>query len=346
MRWITRLTAVLTGLLFVSVVAARAVGQTVSRAPQVSYLSRADSFHGEFLVDLVLYDLRHGLRVNRLSINHIPSQLSWSADGETLAFYPQPNAKSITLYTPRTDTLQNVPFEDVQPDISRPIVWSPDGTQIAFAAYSLAVAQDGYALAIEQSSSYIYDLPTAQLTRIDADWGSVSRYAWSPDGQYFALSARDVVYAMNAADYANPQQIGIGTSLVWTQDNATLISYSPRNEQIGILPLGGEPYYTSILLGDDLLWAPDASAAVYTALMRARGGFDIWMYTPGNGYTTPIASTSTYEGQPAWSADGKWIAYVATLNGHDDIILYNVERDHRFRLRGTRSRDWNPVWRP
>ncbi|MEL6150787.1 MAG: hypothetical protein AAFR56_14260, partial [Chloroflexota bacterium] len=35
MRWITRLTAVLTGLLFVSVVAARAVGQTVSRAPQI-----------------------------------------------------------------------------------------------------------------------------------------------------------------------------------------------------------------------------------------------------------------------------------------------------------------------
>ncbi|MEM6527213.1 MAG: hypothetical protein AAF653_02905 [Chloroflexota bacterium] len=346
MRWIGYIAAVLTGLLFLFIVVVRQVGQVTNRAPQVTYLSRADTFNGTFAVDVVLYDVRHGLDVTRLSLDSIPSQLSWSPDGETLAFYPNPNARSITLYTPNTNTSQSIAFEDIQPDIARPIVWSPDGRQIAFASYSLATAQDGYALAIEQSTACIYDLETRQYMCIDADWGAVSRYVWSPDGEHFAISIRDVVYVLTAPDYALPRQIGTGTALVWTPDGHTLMSYSERDERIGTLPLDGEPVYTSLLLGNDPLWAPDSYAVVFTALASTRTSFDIWMYTIATGHTTPIAGTSTYEGQPAWSTDSRWIAYVATLNGRDDIILYNVENDVRYRLRGSRSRDWNPVWRP
>jgi Tol biopolymer transport system component len=292
----------------------------------------------------MIYDVRHGLRVPQLQINSIPSQLSWSSTGNTLAFFPSSNPESVTFYTPKTDQLYDVNVfttHNISPDTSQPIVWAPDDSAVAFVAFSQTTPG-----AHSTKGIYRLDVATHDLQLITVKWDEIKSLRWSPDGQHLAFSSDDRVYVALANTANEPRLIGDGTAIAWAAQASMIMAYSETKAQLGALRLDAEPVYMPEQIGVDAQWSRDGTALVFSAFTGTRSSFDVWMYTLEDATIQPIATTSTYEGQPTFSIDGKWIAYVATLNGRDNIVLYNVDRKQRFRIRGTQSRDWNPAWRP
>jgi len=153
----------------------------------------------------------------------------------------------------------------------------------------VAMSPDGAELAVSiQTESavqlYAYHLGRRNLSRIAATMtGEVVPAAWSPTNQMAATVIRDgeVTAAIVEPDAA-ARAVGVAQS-------------------------------TSF-------WASSLSAQGRLAGMR---GTDIWIYpvnepglTPG-----PFFTTATTEVQPAWSPDGRWLAYTSSASGRAEIYV-------------------------
>ncbi len=64
-------------------------------------------------------------------------------------------------------------------------------------------------------------------------------------------------------------------------------------------------------------WSPDSQRLVGT---KAN---DIWIYSPNapGPKLTPVVETPFVEVQPAWSPDGRWLAYVSTASGQREVYV-------------------------
>jgi Tol biopolymer transport system component len=92
-------------------------------------------------------------------------------------------------------------------------------------------------------------------------------------------------------------------------------------------------------------WSPDGSRLVVSR--RVPGGADLWIVDVASGAERRLSRTERPERDPAWSPDGRAIAYVRTeVRGGDEI--YVVRPDGRGTRRLTRSpdQDSGPAWSP
>lgn len=69
-------------------------------------------------------------------------------------------------------------------------------------------------------------------------------------------------------------------------------------------------------------WAPDGNRLVFVS--TARGGADLFLYTPATGAVELVLGTDAPEVEPAWSPDGQWIAFTSARNGRTDIYRVRV----------------------
>ena len=157
-------------------------------------------------------------------------------------------------------------------------------------------------------------MAAGELYAVDADGGlshqltaqspeAFGSLAWSPDGRTIAFR-RESDLAVFLADAA-----------------------SGRLRQL--------PIFTSIYL-DNLSWAPDGRHIVHSATDR-RGNTDLWIVT-ASGRQRQRLTFGGEDSQPAWSPDGKSIAYT---NG-SKISLIGSDGTHR-RLLTIGSK---PLWSP
>jgi TolB protein len=52
------------------------------------------------------------------------------------------------------------------------------------------------------------------------------------------------------------------------------------------------------------------------------------------------------DGFPAWSPDGKRIAFSSNRDGNHEIYVMNADGSDQKRLTNNNAEDWGPVWRP
>jgi dipeptidyl aminopeptidase/acylaminoacyl peptidase len=249
---------------------------------------------------------------------------------------------------------------------------SPDGSQVAFVVRSAAPARDGYrhALWLVPADG---SAPARQLTL-----GRKSDTAprWSPDGRTLAfISDRGgVLQAGGAADRPVRAEVPKeGTAQVW------------------LLPMdGGEALQLTRLPRDvsDMAWNPDGtrlcvvSAAVTEAPTPVRppealpvsdirqidrlmyqlngAGFTydrpgrLWRIDVATGEALRLTGGSVADAQPAWSPDGKRIAFVserhrdADLKWQQDIYLIAADGGRPLRVTAGRGEQvfGDPTWSP
>jgi Tol biopolymer transport system component len=92
-------------------------------------------------------------------------------------------------------------------------------------------------------------------------------------------------------------------------------------------------------------WSPDGSRLVVSR--RSAGGADLWVIDVASGEERRLIRTEKPESEPAWSPDGRAIAFVRTeARGGDEI--YAVRPNGRGLKRLTRSphNDGGPAWSP
>jgi dipeptidyl aminopeptidase/acylaminoacyl peptidase len=95
----------------------------------------------------------------------------------------------------------------------------------------------------------------------------------------------------------------------------------------------------------EFAWSPDGKSLAYISAQS--GTSEIWVVPATGGAARRLTSSPSTKKQPAWSKDGKWIAYVAIHEaGAGDIQLVDAAGDRIIDLTDTPADERHPTWSP
>lgn len=203
---------------------------------------------------------------------------AWSPDGQKIAFASS-RSGSFDVYVMDlcdacrgTQRLVNAPGPDVDP------TWSPDGQRIAFATRR----DDNWEIYARDSD----DSGSSNLINLTRDGAQDQQPAWSPDGQRLAFSrftacrvfcpARAHIYTMKATD---------GTEQVNATDTeAVAFDAFPA-------------------------WSPDGGKIAFNRKAENSSDARSDIFTVEAGVVNRLVTSNSSSGRPAFSPDGRQIAY-------------------------------------
>jgi TolB protein len=92
-------------------------------------------------------------------------------------------------------------------------------------------------------------------------------------------------------------------------------------------------------LDQEPVWSPDGTRIAW------RHGMSIWLMD-ADGSHKRQASLGYTTHTPRWSPDGEWIAFVAYVGDHEDLLVVPVEGDDPINLTQNPAVDLGPSWSP
>jgi TolB protein len=151
--------------------------------------------------------------------------------------------------------------------------------------------------------------------------------SWSPDGRQIVFDSdragSEQLYIMNA-DGSSPKALTHdslqNTEPAWSPDGKW-IAYHCRegfNTHICVISPEGESAGEPIA-GVEPVWSPATAEGVHLAFLCSS---DICIARPDGSDIVNLTNTASGEHSPAWSPDGKWLAFVSKRN--DDIDIYKI----------------------
>jgi dipeptidyl aminopeptidase/acylaminoacyl peptidase len=206
--------------------------------------------------------------------------------------------------------------------------WSPDGRWLAFLS--------GRGDPREAEQLWLLDRLGGEAARVTAYPGGVSDYDWAPDSRRLVLVVKDPPAEPAADDSAKRPRPIVIDRFKFKEDEIGYLEH--RRNHLHLFDLATRQ--GSLLTPGDFdeampSWSPDGKAIAFTSKRGAdpdRGrNWDIFVMPPTPG--GDIRQLTTFEGsdgdpyygsRPAWSPDGKWIAYLQ--GGDPKLIYYGVER--------------------
>src|SRR5262249_49477371 len=94
-------------------------------------------------------------------------------------------------------------------------------------------------------------------------------------------------------------------------------------------------------------WSPGAQTIGFFSNIHRRK--NLWPFSCPRGGRPPAAGSDQRQAAPAWSPDGKWIAYMSDRDGDEqwDIFLVSPKSGQVINLTHTREiAEENPTWSP
>jgi Tol biopolymer transport system component/predicted Ser/Thr protein kinase len=168
--------------------------------------------------------------------------------------------------------------------------------------YTPSISPDGRHLAVVQESgkdqdAWIYDAQRDSMSRLTYNSSGGLYPVWSPDGKY-------IVFQLRSSG---------ATAIEWIRSDGA-------GEAQRLLEGKNELFPGSL--------SPDGRRLAYTEL-SSETGFDLWTVTldlsdaehPKAGKPEPFLRTPFNERDPAFSPDGRWIAYTSTESGIGEVYV-------------------------
>jgi Tol biopolymer transport system component len=159
--------------------------------------------------------------------------------------------------------------------------FSPDGKRLA-----LVVLEGG------NWDIWVYDWQRDRMTRLTFAAGFDGFPVWTPDGKYIAYGSADGIYRIRADGAGKPQRLteskNVQAPYSFSPDGKRLafFEFSPEtNADIWTLPIGGDPEH------------------------------------PQPGKPEVFLRTSFQENFPAFSPDGRWLAYTSNDSGASEVYV-------------------------
>lgn len=192
--------------------------------------------------------------------------------------------------------------------------WSPDGRFLSFVA-----ARDG-----GKPQVWTLNRLGGEAEQVTFVPQGVSGYAWSPDSKRLLLLVKDKDEAKK--DQPKPYVIN---RLQFKQDN---IGYLDERRTHIYAQTPGDSVLVQLTSGDfddsQATWSPDGKLIAFRSNRSdnpdGNSNSDIWVVVADNedkGQTLiRVTSNPGADAQPAWSPDGKWIAYTTVTE--PDLIWY------------------------
>jgi Tol biopolymer transport system component len=201
--------------------------------------------------------------------------------------------------------LSDNPAQDMDP------VWSPDGKKIAF----VSTRNAEYSLV---SNVFIINADGSGIIQLTRGLGSCRHPSWSPDG-------RSIVFNYEFNRSSDIVQINVdGTGYKRLVANGKM-NFSPA-------------------------WSPDGSQIVFASSTwdekrKNYGSSDIFVINADGTGLTKITTSSADDYSPAWSPDGKMLAFVSKRLGNADIFIVDFKtlRAHQLMVNAPSNED-NPTW--
>ena len=283
---------------------------------------------------------------------------AWSRDGRTIVFVSWRDGNG-EVYAMDADgsgprNLTQHPAKDVRP------AWSPDGRRIAFVS-----RRDG------NGEVYVMNADGSQKRNLTRDRANDDYPTWSPDGRRIAflrgrlhsnrVSGLGVhrwytyqLYVMNADGSGlrrltlNPKNLTLTDRLVWSPDGRTIYvgRYLVSADGSGARRLPYIPFTA--------VWSPDGRRIAF-ARTRARTGSgpccdatpkDIYVMNADGSGTRKLTHNAGYNAEPAWSPDGRKIAFRSTRDGNREIYVMNADGSNQRNLTRNPAKDVRPSWSP
>ncbi len=253
---------------------------------------------------------------------------------------------------------------------------APDGARIA---YTVPEQQ-------RATSLWAINLDGTGRTRLSpaADPSIYASPAWSPAGDVIVYTLRSVVPTAGGGTISSSgasQPVTIGTSKLWAvaPDGRSLGRIYGRGDEVGFDPvwspdgarlafrgqvgddngstvvlsdLSADPYALPAGPGSGITWSPDSNRAAFDeSVPDSKGGVTNRIRIAGMSGDTQIflGNQAGQEVMPAWSPDGKRLAFIRQTSGTPtaDLWIANLDGSGLVRLLGSDGRSSeSPAWSP
>ena len=198
------------------------------------------------------------------------------------------------------------------------------------------------------------DFPETKPRKVNP-WQWATTISVSPAGDALLFGARGEVFVARAsggeATNVTNSPAAAETSPAWSADGKALAYFSDESgaQELVIRPLdGGAPRRARVegkpTIYSELLWSPDGRRVVFSD-----AHLSLWLYDLGGGRAERIDAHTHTDGttffQPAFSADGRWLAYSKYgVNRVRSVALYSLERRQSFVVTDPRIDAQGPVF--
>lgn len=223
--------------------------------------------------------------------------------------------------------------------------WSPNGRKIAFTSYKN-----------KNPDLTVVSLKSRKKKIIASFPGLNATPAWSPDGKKIAFtSSKDgnpEIYLIDTK--RNIRRLthfrGIDTSPTWSPDGKKIALTSDRSGTPQIYIMDAEQGDAKMIkrvsfrgsYNDMPVWSPKEDKIAYSSLRNNR--FEIVILDLTIGKEVPMAESRYSKESPAWSPNGRFIAFSSTVSGESAVFIMQSNGTGIRRLSFLKGGGYSPAW--
>jgi len=238
---------------------------------------------------------------------------------------------------------------------------SPDGRSLAFTRYAVFGASDLYTMPLDEAFA-----PAGEPRRLTGDGLQANAATWLPDGKELLFSSQHwhaaTLWRVAAEGSTPPRPLGLGGRGAFAADvdaTGSRLTYTKRVWDLNVwrlellrsgLPAGPpQALLQSNLVDQNAVFSPDGRWIAFVS--ERSGAREVWLSDSSGERLRRLTSLdSAHQGMwstPAWSSDGRWLAFDAIVGGDsEDVYVTDVESGATRPLTSDPGRDLDPTWSP